>query len=324
MDYVLGVDGGGTNTMCIIADREGNILSRGVAGPSNYLVVGERGTKQAIESAVKAAITKCGVQISRFRVACLGMAGAGRPIGCAVIKRIMDELNIADKVLVESDAAIALAGATACGYGVVVIAGTGAIAFGINRKGEERRAGGWGHILGDEGGGYDIGRKAMMAAIRAYDGRGKETTLVSRLINHFKLTTMDKLVERVYVDGMKRNEIAALVPLVAEAAREGDEVARGILEEAGKELGLAATAVIKGLHMENDEFDVAFVGGVFNAGEAILNPFKQTVKMAAPKSRVIPPRFEPAIGAVLKALRAINVKIDDALLESIKVTLTNL
>lgn len=324
MDYVLGIDGGGTNTVCIIADDRGNLLSKGVGGPSNYLVVGEGGAKQAVASAVKAALDKCSVNVSGFRVACLGMAGAGRPASCAVIERMMGELGIANRVLVESDAAIALAGATACSHGIVVIAGTGSMAFGMNRYGERRRAGGWGHILGDEGSGYDIGRKAMMAILRAHDGRGHKTMLLPKLTKHLKIATMDELIERAYVIGMERHEIAALAPLVVEATKEGDEVAKGILKEAGRELGLSAVAVIKGLRMENDEFDLAFIGGVFKAGELILDSFKESVRKIAPKCKVTPPRFEPAIGAVLLALKEINVKINEALLKSVKSTLINL
>ena len=324
MDYVLGIDGGGTNTLCVIADKEGNLLGKGTGGPSNHLVVGKEGAKRSIVSAVEAAKKNCGIQVSRFKVACLGMAGGFRPTGRAVITKMMRELGIADKVIVDSDAAIALVGATANNYGVVVIAGTGAMAFGVNRKGEMKRASGWGYILGDEGSGYNIGLKAMIASVRAYDGRGDKTVLVSKLASRLKLATMDELIERMYVDRMERHEIAALVPVVVEAAKEGDKVARNILREAGKELGLAATAVIKGLHMENESFDVAPVGGVFKAGELILNSFEEVVMKTAPKCRIVSPRFEPVVGAVLMALREIGVEIDDKLVRSIKATLTNI
>lgn len=324
MDYVLGIDGGGTKTLCLIADTEGNLLGKGTGKPSNHFFVGKEEAKQAIVNAVEAAKKNCGIQISRFKVACLGMSGGFRPTGRAMITKMMKELDIADKVLVNSDAAIALAGATADNYGVVVIAGTGAMAFGVNRKGEMKRASGWGYILGDEGSGYNIGLKAMIASIRAYDGRGEKTMLASKLASRLKLATIDYLVERVYIDHMERHEIAALVPVVVETAKEGDKVARNILSEAGKELGLAATAVIKGLRMEKESFDVAPVGGVFKAGALILNSFEEVVMKTAPKCRIVSPRFEPVVGAVLMALREIGVEIDDKLVKSIKATLTNI
>lgn len=323
MDYVIGIDGGGTNTIAIIADNEGNLLSKGISGPSNYLVVGKKRVKLSIENAVKAAKKNCNVKISRFKVACLGMAGVFRPGGQVIIKKIMKELDIADEIVVETDAGIALAGALST-YGVVVITGTGSIAFGRNRYGEIKRASGWGYILGDEGSGYDVGLKTMRASLRAYDGRGAETLLVPKLAKQLNLATMDELIERVYVSRMERHEVAALVPLVVEAAKEGDHVARNILREAGKELGLAAAAVITGLHMENDSFDVALVGGVFRAGELILSSFKEVIMKTAPKFRLVPPKFEPVIGAVLVALRKIGVEIDDNVSKSIDATLTNI
>lgn len=321
MNYVLGIDGGGTKTISAIADIEGHLLSFGRSGPSNPLAVGEISAKKSIMEAIDDAINRSGVNISRFKVACLGIAGAGNISGKSIMERITKELDIADKVIIENDATIALVGATACSYGVIVIAGTGSVAFGINEYGERWRAGGWGYIVGDEGSGYDIGRKAIMDALRSYDGRGPKTLLLYEITKHFNLSSIDEIIERIYVAGMERHEIAALAPLVAKAAGEGDKVAKRILNEAGRELGLAAKAVIKKLRMENDEFDLAVTGGVFKAGEMVLNPFKKIIKKVAPKCRIICPKFEPVIGAILLALKEINVKIDSKVLKNIELTL---
>jgi N-acetylglucosamine kinase len=323
MDYVLGIDGGGTNTLCVIADKKGNLLSKGMSGPSNCLVVGKKQARLSIVSAVEGAKRNCSVKISRFKVACLGMAGVFRPATRAMIEKIIKELDIADKVVLDTDAAIALAGAVA-DFGVVVVAGTGSIAFGLNRNGEIKRASGWGYLLGDEGSAYDIGLKAIRASLRAYDGRGDKTLLVSKLVKRLNLAAMDKLIERVYINHMEPHEIAALAPVVVEAAKEGDHVARNILMETGKELGLAVHAVIKGLHMENESFDVALTGGVFDAGDLILKSFEEVTMKIAPKCRIIPAKYEPVIGAVLIALREIGVEIDDDVFESIEATLANI
>ncbi|MEM2507296.1 MAG: BadF/BadG/BcrA/BcrD ATPase family protein [Candidatus Bathyarchaeia archaeon] len=320
MDYVLGIDGGGTKTVCAIADSEGHLLSAGKSGPSNPLTVGELIAKKSIMKAINDAVNKSGINILRFKIACLGIAGAGNILGKTIAERIMEELNIADKIIVESDAAIALAGATAGNYGVIVIAGTGSIAFGINERGERWRAGGWGYIVGDEGSGYDIGRKAITAALRAYDGRGPKTALLYEITNHFNIISINEIIEHIYAANIGQSEIAALTPLVVKAAERGDKVAKRILDEAGKELGLAAKTVIRKLRLENEEFDLAIIGGVFKAGDLILNPFKKVVEKVAPKCRIICPKFEPVIGAIFLALKEIGVKIDTKVLNNIKST----
>ncbi len=159
----MGIDGGATKTICLLSDE--GVLSAGLSGPSNYITIGVEGARRAIEEAVTRALKGCqGIQ--RVDVAYLGMAGAEGPRGKRIFNDIMQGLGIAGRVFVDTDAAIAVAGATACKPGVVVISGTGSIAYGVNRFGERRRAGGWGYLLGDEGSGFDIGRRGLASALR--------------------------------------------------------------------------------------------------------------------------------------------------------------
>lgn len=323
MDYVIGVDGGGTKTACIISDTKGVLLSAGMSGSSNYLAVGEEEAKRSIHAAVQEALEKCHVQIPKFELAYLGIAGAGRPSGIKVIRRIIESLGVANNVVIDIDAPIALAGATACKPGVVVISGTGSIAFGVNKNGEQGRVGGWGYLLGDEGSGYDIARKGLVAAFRSYDGRGMQTVLLHRLMARLGASNIDEILDCVYSDGMKVDDIASITPLAVDAAREGDKVSQKILSEAVEELSLAATTLIKNLGMENDEFEFALIGGLFKVEDFIAIPVQRNIEKAAPKSRIIEPKFKPVVGAVLMALKEYNVKIDKALLDSVKATLRN-
>lgn len=300
MSYVLGIDGGGTKTVAIAADMRGNALGRGISGASNYQTVGLdqaiAAIKEASEQAARAADGKC-------EAACLGLAGVARESDRSVILPAIKKLDLAEKIILEHDAAIALAGALACEPGVVVLAGTGAMAFGINRSGEERRANGWGNVLGDQGSAYYMGRRALMAACKAYDGRGPETILIERLMEHFDLNEFTDIVGEIYGKQTSSKDIASLAPLASQAAKDGDEVAAMILENAAEELALAATAVIKGLNMQNEVFQVAISGSVFNVGEPLLTPFSEYLKSTAPNVEVIDPRFEPAMGAVFLALQ---------------------
>jgi len=315
--FVLGVDGGGSRTRCVIADLSGRVLTKGTAGPSNPLTVGVEAAGEAISEAVEAAVRSCGDVIHRFRAACLGVAGVDRPYGREALQREVMSLGLAERLLVVTDAAAALAGATGCSAGVVVVAGTGSIAYGVNAGGETARAGGWGWMVDDEGSGYDIGRRAMAAALRAYDGRGEQTILADKVKAELALGDLRELIDRLYVTGMKSHEVAALAPLVVEAAAQGDEVAVRILREAGVELGRAAGAVIRRLRLQG-RFTVAETGGVFQFGETICAAFEETVHKAAPECSIGPSRFEPAVGAVLLALQELGVEVDEPLLSRVE------
>lgn len=320
MEYVLGIDGGGTRTVCVISDAQGRLLSRGTGGSSNFLTVGEEEAERSIRTAIQTGLERCGVEIPRFKVAYLGMAGAGRPSGVKAIRRIMKALDVADKIVVDTDAAIALAGATACSPGAVVISGTGSIAFGINKSRKTMRVGGWGSLLGDEGSGYDIGRRGLTAALRAHDGRGEATVLLQKFLGHLGVRSVDELVDRIYLSGPKIDEIASFSRLIVEAARDGDAVSRKIMRDAAEELSTAAVTLIGQLNMEDYEFEVSLIGGMFRVDDLIASPVRHNIKSFAPKCQIISPRFEPAVGAVLLALKEIKVRIDKTLLETVKRT----
>jgi len=308
--YVLGIDGGGTKTVALAADLQGNILGRGTSVASNYQIVGLDRAIAALKEASDRAIADAGITIHKFKVVCLGLAGVGRETDRALLLPAIRKLGLADRVILEHDAAIALAGATACQPGIVVLAGTGAMAFGMNRLGEKRRSGGWGNVLGDEGSAYYIGRRALAAACRAYDGRGPKTALLSKLMEHLSLDDFTDIVKRIYNKEASLQEIASLAPLVSQLAKAGDEVATEILRDAAEELALAASTVIRGLNMEDDEFRIATSGSVFKAGEPLMIPFAESVKSTAPRTEIIPPMFEPAVGAVFLALQEAGVTKD--------------
>jgi N-acetylglucosamine kinase-like BadF-type ATPase len=217
------------------------------------------------------------------------------------------------RLRIVSDAKVALAGATGLRPGVVVISGTGSIAFGLNEEGETTRAGGWGWRLGDEGSGYDIGQKALIASLRDFDGRGPPTSLSEKVKTALGLGDLGELVDRVYNGDMGSREVAALVHLVREAAGEGDEVATSIMEEAGEELGIAASAVIRRLGL-GGRFPVALNYGIVNCGGALRASLERTVRRGSPECEFIELRFPPQVGAALLALEELGVEVDERLL----------
>ncbi|MEW6231145.1 MAG: BadF/BadG/BcrA/BcrD ATPase family protein [Chloroflexota bacterium] len=305
-ELILGIDGGGTKTVCVLADDRGKALGRGRSGSSNYNSVGIERARRSILEAVAGAFAAAGLAEREVGAICLGLAGVDRPTDVHLIQEAMGSANLARKVVIVNDAEVALAGATESGLGVVVIAGTGSIAFGINRRGEKRRAGGWGPILGDEGSGYAIGLGALVSILKSHDGRGPRTSLTPLIMERWKLSRIDDIVGRVYVTPPPRLEIAALAPVVAKAARAGDEVARDIWRRAGLDLAHAAVAVIRGLGMTQEVFEVATAGSVFKAGELILSPFRSAIRDVAKGASVVKPRSEPVMGAVRLALAALE------------------
>ncbi len=201
--HVLGVDGGGSRTRCVIASLSGHILARGSGGPSNPLTAGFDGAAEAIQAAVEEASRRCG--INSFIASVMGLAGTER---ASTIDSLVARLTLLDlgDLRIIGDAQIALAGATGCRPGAVVISGTGSIAYGENDAGETARAGGWGGRRGDEGSGYDIGHRALVAALRDNDGRGPATLLTEKIRGSLGLGGLDELVDLTYRGNMGSEE----------------------------------------------------------------------------------------------------------------------
>jgi N-acetylglucosamine kinase-like BadF-type ATPase len=311
--HVLGVDGGGSATRSVIISTGGEVLATAEAGPSNPITIGAEKALANILEAVDEASARCGVH--EFLASRQGVAGTDRS---KLRQKLLDGMRstFGDTAIV-SDAASALAGGTGCRPGVVVIAGTGSIAYGENRLGETARAGGWGWRLGDEGSGYTIGLKAIMAALRAQDGRGPETVLKQKIVSHLALGSIEDIIDWVYEPGREPRDIAYLVPLVREAEAEGDEAAALVLAEAGAELGFVANAVIRRLGMSG-EFPVSLNGGVFKQPSGYIIAFEEVVRREAPECALITPRMPPLLGSGLLALRSLGVTIDEALLQRVE------
>ena len=315
MDYILGIDGGGTKTLAVCADLLGNVLGVGISNGSNYHTVGLGKAVAAIKRASIQAMSIADVKWSEVRSACIGLAGAGRQTDRSILLPTLTDLAT-DKVILEHDAFIALAGAMVCDPGIIVIAGTGAMAFGINGSGKQRRSSGWGSVLGDEGSAYYIGHKALISACKAYDGRGPKTAILDGIIRLLELDDFTDIVKKIYAASPK--DIAVIAPLISQLAYAGDDVAIRIMKDAGFELALSAVSVIKGLGMENEKVQVTTSGSAFNAGEILMTPFSESVKSAVPLAEIINPKFKPVTGALLLAFRELGVKFTDKLLDNLK------
>jgi N-acetylglucosamine kinase-like BadF-type ATPase len=281
-------------------DSNQRVLGEGTAGPSNPLRVGIGSAAAAIREAVDRACAEARVQRADIRAAEVGLAGVRRADVRQRMREALSGLGI-HSIEVVSDADIALFGATDGKPGLVIIAGTGSVCCGTNARAQHTCAGGWGPLAGDEGSGSWIARRALQAIARARDGRGSETVMAKSACNYFNVTTTDDLLFAIYAPGMTNDRIAGFTRHVIEAARAGDEVARGIVGDAGRELGIAAAAVIRKLRMERERFQVAYVGGVFAAGDLLLDPLEEEVQRVAASAYFAPPRLAPALAAARMA-----------------------
>jgi N-acetylglucosamine kinase-like BadF-type ATPase len=296
--YFLGIDGGGTQTRALITDAQLNAISEAVSGASNPARVGLREAVSHIRSATDEACALAGVRRGEIKAACVALAGISHPIHFHTMKRALDSaLRIANLRLV-TDADAALEGAIDGQTGVVIIAGTGSIAVGVNAAGEQTRSGGWGPALGDEGSGYDIARRALRSAAASIDGRKPRTLLTEKICARLGVSDPADLPGVIYSDGTEVVEIASLAEVVAQAAREGDDIAIEILAEAGSELGALAASVIEKLGIGSERFRVACVGSVFKSGEMVLGPLRDAVLKVAPRAEIGEPLFSPTVGAV--------------------------
>lgn len=252
-----GIDGGGTKTLAVVVDEAGRERGRAVARGSNLAVVGVEAAAGEIATALRQAVEQAGATLPITAV-WLGLAGVEH---AGTRDLMFPHLHaMAGEVRLGNDAELvltALPGAT----GVAVIGGTGSICLGRDPSGKSYRTGGWGHIIGDEGSGYELGQRALQAASRVADGRGPQTALLDAIVKHWNLETPWQMIERVYLHGDKAS-IAALSSLVFDAARQGDAVARRFVSDAAGELAIAAVAVADNLDFGGESFALALAGGL--------------------------------------------------------------
>ncbi|HTR80554.1 MAG TPA: BadF/BadG/BcrA/BcrD ATPase family protein [Bacteroidota bacterium] len=304
LQYVIGIDGGGTKTAGVIADLNGRHLFQHVSGPSNFQIIGAEKTARVVLSIVRECCRSVGAKPKDVCAITIGLAGVGRP---ADRKKMLGALRILSsarkfqlrKLRVESDARIALEGAFNGGSGIVVIAGTGSVAFGKDDRGKVYRVGGWGRILGDEGSGYAIGKSALAAVCRYLDGRSASTKLTSMIKTKFKFRTSEQIITKVYRNGF---DLALVAPLVMEAAKKGDLIARDIVESASLELTGHVRALVSKIHTKNRGIQLSFIGGLIGRDTPLRKALRQHIIGSLPEVQIVSPHGSPLHGAVLMSL----------------------
>jgi N-acetylglucosamine kinase-like BadF-type ATPase len=295
---VLAVDAGGTQTRALVLTAEGR-RGTGRAGAANWTVNGPECSAKAIEQAVNGALRTVGLTAASLTTACIGLAGYYPPWHQAAAKTALSAILPGVALQLEPDLVTAWAGATGGRQGIVLAVGTGAVAYGRDAAGSAARAGGWGPLFGDEGGGYWIGCEALRAISRALDGRGPATSLSAELDR--TRAAPEEALRAVYRDGWSREQVAALAGGVARHAAAGDPAAVGILERAAAELGALIAAVARRLDWGPSPPVVTAVGGVMEAGDPVRRPLERWLAALLPDARWTAPLGSPLDGALLLA-----------------------
>ncbi len=308
MAYYLGIDGGGSKTTCAVGD-ETRVLGTATTGPSNLVRVGEARARESLLGAVREACVKAGIDPQQVRHACIGAAGAAREEVAGAIRKIIGEL-IPQGVEVVGDMEIALQAAFGEGPGVIVIAGTGSIAYGRDAEDHIARAGGWGFAISDEGSAHWIGRQAIAVLLRRadenLDAAGLESSALFREVAAaWKIHSLAEIAKATN----SAPDFAALLPVVVAAFDNEDEIARRVMAQASEELARLASIIVRrlfvprGLRAES-EIPMAMVGGVFRLEKATRERFAELVQTADSRVRLKADVVEPVHGALDRARRA--------------------
>jgi N-acetylglucosamine kinase-like BadF-type ATPase len=308
--HVLGIDAGGTKTVCVLADATGRLVAKARGGSANLHAAGELAVEEVLRELTEEVLDFANNDPGRLRgdptivpaAICVGIAGVDREDEAQTVRAIMRRIGYKSRVLVVNDALIALVSGARDDPGIVIIAGTGSIVYGRNASFEAARAGGWGHMIGDEGSGYWIGREALAAVMRGSDGRGPETALTAQVLANFNVADVSRLPSIVYDREMPRMSVAAVGPIVQRVAAAGDPVAIRILERAAEELVLGARSVTAQLEMRGDPFTFYLAGGVFRVVPWLAHELPRRLMEVAPRAQTALLTAEPAMGAAWLAL----------------------
>ena len=299
---VLGIDGGGSTVRAAVVTPDLRIIGQSEGGTANPSVVGHLTAAHTIQDTVRAALDVAHVNTDAVQAVGIGIAGAAAHHSADWLRAVVAEMMPQARVAPSADFEIALVGALGERKGVIVLAGTGSLAYGVNTAGEAALVGGWGYLLDDSGSGYWLGRRGLEAIVRAGDGRGSPTTLTDSLLDALGIARPLDLIHWLYHGNTSRTRaVAALAPLVLRDAESDDAVAAAIVAQGVEELTLAAHTVMRRLEMRAPK--IAFAGGLLSSP----NPLSTRLAAALDLDTLPVPRYPPVIGAALLALMQITL-----------------
>jgi len=314
MTCFIGIDGGGTTTRAVLADSHGACRAIRYADSSNIQHIGQDAFHDLIKTLLVNLHDEASTNTNDVAHLTGGFAGAARSSDKKAIETVFNSLGYKDEFSVVTDADIALAGAVPEGPGIILISGTGSIAYGRNTAGAAKRAGGWGYLLGDEGSGCVIGLEALRNALKSHDGRLPETLLTGIICRQFGLDEITSVVPAVYSGEISPAAIASLAPGVFEAAVSGDIVAKSIMDEAGASLAKLVVTLIERLGLDKPA-RLCLLGSIFSKSDVMRNTVLNRLQDEVFE---VGPEFPPVVGAIVLAMQSAGIRISGTVRSNLK------
>jgi len=312
---VIGMDVGGTSTRAVLADEHGQVLGQAISGTGNYNFVPIEEAAKSFQQAITDAQKMAGLESLKVEHIVIGIEPQPDPL-YRYIKKVVKYKGIERR----PEGECSMVGGLAEKVGLSLIAGTGSVGFGCNRKGETHVTSCWGTI-GDEGSAWWLANQGVNAAFCAEDGRGPKTVLLPKLLRHFKVKSLRDACTVIYTDPNVRRNFSQFSRMVMDAAKKGDRVAIGIVKQGAEEIVHILATCARVLRMQRSAYRVAATGGLVEKGGWYFDLVRKGLRKQHPKADLVVPRFEPVVGATLIALDVIGVKWTDEVLGKVERTL---
>jgi N-acetylglucosamine kinase-like BadF-type ATPase len=300
MRYVLGFDGGGTKTECVLMDESRRIITSSHGGPSNPMRVGFGGALAAVCEAARTAMLKANISNDAVVSLCAGLAGTAYPESGRKMKMLLEEEFPGKLVRVCTDMDLTLE-AIGEGAAVVLIAGTGSAAVGRDAMGHTGRVGGHGYLLGDEGSAYHVGQRAVLEALRHFERNGANAPLGQKILSEIGAATWEDLQSRVYAS--PDDVFPRLFPMVLQAAESGDATARTLLDNCAAALAELVSDLAERLQLQFQKFRLAKTGGMLGRSAWFDDRLDHYLRKAAPLAQCSDLHLSPAEAAAHLALQ---------------------
>lgn len=316
MEYVVAIDGGGTKTVAVLVDISGTIIASATTGATNPNVVEPNELKNRFNQLLEQLNDQAPEAMMKVESLYAGMSGVGHYQTRLKMEQLLQVIVPTNmKVQVEPDSMNALYSGTYGQPGIVQIAGTGSICYGINAEGEEHRVGGWGYLFGDEGSGYDIGRRGIMAVLKSEDGRAEPTILTDLLLSYFQVTNGRNLIEKIYHAKQPKEKVSPLSKIIFQAYKRNDLVAEQIIHDVVEEICHALVTVYRQLFNE-EQVQAVLCGGVFTDREVLPSLIQKQLEDRYPITTSLP-KMPPIGGSVIKALSQQQLNLDNKIIDQL-------
>ncbi|MCA9742251.1 MAG: hypothetical protein H6695_19105 [Deferribacteres bacterium] len=317
VQWVVGIDGGGTKSVLSLIDSSGRVLARTRCAATNYQPQNIEKIVAELTHALQQLFQQAGFPATeKPDILCACLSGLGRDDARSHVRQALTDAQLARQIITESDALAALYGAFSGQPGIIVIAGTGSIAFGKSPSGEVFRCGGWGYLLGDEGSGFAIGRNAITAALQAWDGRGPTTALKQKMETFFEVDSIEQAITVIYQNYATRGALAQCAPLVFEAAQQGDQVALRIVTDAAGELA-RLVVILWQQFAESGAGHVALLGNLFQ-NDLLHAHVASMLQQRTPTVTIVEPDFPADIGAALLGMEKCQINLSETVRTALK------